>query len=81
MRVMIDLRSDTVTRPTAQMRQAMATAPVGDDVYGVSYQGRVASLADEEQRAKHEQTAVELEEAERSLRTGIRRLERLLRTL
>jgi len=34
MRVMIDLRSDTVTRPTAQMRQAMATAPVGDDVYG-----------------------------------------------
>lgn len=30
----IDLRSDTVTRPTAAMRQAMAGAPVGDDVYG-----------------------------------------------
>lgn len=30
----IDLRSDTVTRPTAAMRQAMASAPVGDDVYG-----------------------------------------------
>jgi len=31
---MIDLRSDTVTRPTAAMREAMATAEVGDDVYG-----------------------------------------------
>jgi len=31
---MIDLRSDTVTRPTAAMREAMATAPVGDDVMG-----------------------------------------------
>ncbi len=31
---MIDLRSDTVTRPTAAMRQAMAEAEVGDDVYG-----------------------------------------------
>ena len=31
---MIDLRSDTVTRPTAAMRAAMAQAPVGDDVYG-----------------------------------------------
>ena len=30
----IDLRSDTVTRPTAGMREAMATADVGDDVYG-----------------------------------------------
>lgn len=30
----IDLRSDTVTHPTAAMRQAMAAAPVGDDVYG-----------------------------------------------
>lgn len=29
----IDLRSDTVTRPTEKMRQAMAGAPVGDDVY------------------------------------------------
>ncbi len=31
---MIDLRSDTVTRPTAPMRRAMAEAPVGDDVFG-----------------------------------------------
>ena len=31
---MIDLRSDTVTRPTEAMRAAMATADVGDDVYG-----------------------------------------------
>jgi threonine aldolase len=30
----IDLRSDTVTRPSAQMRAAMAAAEVGDDVYG-----------------------------------------------
>src|SRR6478752_9282 len=30
----IDLRSDTVTRPTDAMRSAMATAPVGDDQYG-----------------------------------------------
>lgn len=31
---MIDLRSDTVTRPTAAMREVMARAVVGDDVYG-----------------------------------------------
>ena len=31
---MIDLRSDTVTRPTPAMRRAMAEAEVGDDVYG-----------------------------------------------
>ena len=31
---MIDLRSDTVTRPTAAMRRAMAEAEVGDDHYG-----------------------------------------------
>jgi threonine aldolase len=30
----IDLRSDTVTWPTPAMREAMAAAPVGDDVYG-----------------------------------------------
>ena len=30
----IDLRSDTVTRPTPGMRRAMAEAEVGDDVYG-----------------------------------------------
>ena len=30
----VDLRSDTVTRPSAGMRGAMAEAPVGDDVFG-----------------------------------------------
>lgn len=30
----IDIRSDTVTQPTPEMRRAMAEAPVGDDVYG-----------------------------------------------
>jgi threonine aldolase len=46
---MIDLRSDTVTRPTQAMRDAMANAPVGDDVYGDdptvnALQERVAAL-------------------------------------
>jgi threonine aldolase len=45
----IDLRSDTVTRPTEGMRAAMAAAEVGDDVYGedptvLSLQERVAGL-------------------------------------
>jgi threonine aldolase len=31
---MIDLRSDTVTQPTAAMREAMMRAPLGDDVFG-----------------------------------------------
>ncbi len=31
---MIDLRSDTVTKPSPQMREVMANADVGDDVYG-----------------------------------------------
>ena len=30
----VDLRSDTLTRPTLEMREAMANAEVGDDVYG-----------------------------------------------
>jgi threonine aldolase len=49
----IDLRSDTVTRPTRAMRQAMAEAPVGDDVYGEdpsvnALQERVAALTGKE---------------------------------
>lgn len=45
----IDLRSDTVTVPTPELRQAMMDAPVGDDVYGEdptvnALQERVASL-------------------------------------
>jgi threonine aldolase len=31
---MIDLRSDTVTQPSAEMKRAMCMAPLGDDVYG-----------------------------------------------
>jgi len=34
MKEYIDLRSDTVTKPTPEMREAMAKAEVGDDVYG-----------------------------------------------
>jgi len=34
MTTIVDLRSDTVTRPTAAMRAAMAAAPLGDDVFG-----------------------------------------------
>ena len=46
---MIDLRSDTVTRPSAPMREAMAAAAVGDDVFGEDptvnlLQERVAAL-------------------------------------
>lgn len=46
---MIDLRSDTLTQPSAGMREAMAAAPVGDDVYGedptvASLEARVADL-------------------------------------
>jgi threonine aldolase len=45
----VDLRSDTVTRPTAGMRAAMAAAEVGDDVYGEdptvnALEARVAAL-------------------------------------
>lgn len=50
---MIDLRSDTVTRPSLAMREAMLTTPVGDDVYGDdptvnALQDRVAALAGKE---------------------------------
>lgn len=49
----IDLRSDTVTRPTPGMREAMARADVGDDVYGEDptvnrLQERVAALLGKE---------------------------------
>lgn len=44
----IDLRSDTVTQPTKKMRQAMALAEVGDDVYGDDpTMNRLESLASE----------------------------------
>ncbi len=49
----VDLRSDTVTRPTTEMRQAMAQAAVGDDVFGEdptadSLQSRVAEMLGKE---------------------------------
>jgi len=49
----IDLRSDTVTKPSAAMRQAMAAAEVGDDVYGDdptvnSLEERVAAMFGQE---------------------------------
>ena len=49
----IDLRSDTVTKPTTEMRSAIAAAPVGDDQYGEdptvnALQERVASLLGKE---------------------------------
>jgi len=49
----VDLRSDTVTRPTREMRAAIAAAPVGDDQYGEdptinALQDRVAALLGKE---------------------------------
>src|SRR6266511_6426739 len=49
----IDLRSDTVTTPTPEMRRAMADAEVGDDVYGEDptvnrFQARAAELLGKE---------------------------------
>ncbi len=49
----IDLRSDTVTQPSAEMRKAMAMAPVGDDQYGEDpsvnlLQDRIAELLGKE---------------------------------
>ena len=45
----VDLRSDTVTQPTPAMREAMLTAPLGDDVFGddpsvLALEERIASL-------------------------------------
>ena len=50
---MIDLRSDTITRPTAAMRRAIADAVVGDDVFGddptvIALEERVATLTGKE---------------------------------
>jgi threonine aldolase len=49
----VDLRSDTVTRPTEAMREAIRSAEVGDDVYGedptaIELQERVADLLGKE---------------------------------
>ena len=49
----VDLRSDTVTKPTPEMRAAMAEAEVGDDVFGGDptinrLQERVAELLGKE---------------------------------
>lgn len=50
---MIDLRSDTVTKPGAEMRAVMAAAEVGDDVFGedptvLELQERIADILDKE---------------------------------
>lgn len=49
----VDLRSDTVTQPTPAMREAMAVAPLGDDVFGddpsvQALQERVAAITGKE---------------------------------
>jgi threonine aldolase len=49
----VDLRSDTVTQPTATMREAMMAAPLGDDVFGddpsvQALQERVAAITGKE---------------------------------
>ena len=53
MEAVVDMRSDTVTQPTAEMRRAMAEAPVGDDVYAEDptinkLQGRAAEIFERE---------------------------------
>jgi threonine aldolase len=53
MNKIVDLRSDTVTKPSEEMRRAMAVAEVGDDVFGDDptvnlLQERVASLLGKE---------------------------------
>lgn len=45
----VDLRSDTVTQPTVEMRNAMASAPLGDDVFGddpsvIALQEKISAL-------------------------------------
>ena len=50
---LIDLRSDTVTRPSTEMRAAIAAAPVGDDQFGEDptvnlLQERIAALLGKE---------------------------------
>ena len=53
MTAIVDLRSDTVTRPTPGMRQAMLHAEVGDDVFGDdptvnALQERIAAMTGKE---------------------------------
>ena len=49
----VDLRSDTITQPTSAMREAMASAIVGDDVFGedptvIELQEKMASIMGKE---------------------------------
>ena len=51
--MIVDLRSDTVTKPTAAMREAIARAEVGDDVFGDdptvnALQARIAAMLGKE---------------------------------
>jgi hypothetical protein len=52
---LIDLRSDTITTPTTEMRAAMAAAEVGDDVYGevMSFASRISLLCVKSHTQKH----------------------------
>src|SRR5215203_2413087 len=64
---LIDLRSDTVTKPTPEMRRAMAEAEVGDDVFGDdptvnALEARAAELLGQELIAG-EQSHIVLDEA------------------
>ena len=54
----IDLRSDTITQPTPAMREAMARAEVGDDVFGddptvARLEARVAEMLGKQARVFH----------------------------
>ena len=71
MEEMIDLRSDTVTKPTLQMRRAMAEAAAGDDVYGedptVNHLQERAAEIDRRALARHRlggATAMDLDSAD-----------------
>ena len=69
---MIDLRSDTVTRPSDAMRDAARDAAVGDDVYGddptvndlerraAEVVGTEAALSDQEAQRLHDQVQRQL---------------------
>ena len=59
--IMIDFRSDTVTKPTKEMREALARAEVGDDVYGEDptvnkLQREIADLLGKEEEEKSPST-------------------------
>ena len=65
----IDLRSDTVTRPTDAMRRAMADAVVGDDVFGddptvIALEERAADLLGKDAEPRYEFIMKKADQAE-----------------